>query len=78
MYRWPYCSATAYQWLNILGLKDSAEALIMAAQEQGLDTISVEARSRKDLTQGREGESRTLIALSLSLQSLLCVGFNVV
>ena len=32
-----------YQWLEKAGLKDSTEALIMAAQEQELSTRSVEA-----------------------------------
>ncbi len=31
------------QWLEKAGLKDSAEALIMAAQEQALSTTSIEA-----------------------------------
>lgn len=33
-----------YQWLEKAVLKDNTEALIMAAQEQGLCTRSVEAR----------------------------------
>ena len=32
-----------YQWLERAGLRDSAEALIIAAQEQVLDTSSIEA-----------------------------------
>lgn len=32
-----------YQWLEKAGLKDSTEALIMAAQEQALNTRSIEA-----------------------------------
>lgn len=30
------------QWLEKAGLRDSTEALIMAAQEQALDTRSIE------------------------------------
>ena len=40
-----------YQWLEKAALKDSTEALIMAAQEQALNTRSIEARiyhSRQD------------------------------
>uniref|UniRef100_A0A669EZW7 Reverse transcriptase domain-containing protein n=1 Tax=Oreochromis niloticus TaxID=8128 RepID=A0A669EZW7_ORENI len=33
----------SYQWLDKAGLKDSTEALIMAAQEQALSTRSIEA-----------------------------------
>ncbi|TWW69252.1 hypothetical protein D4764_18G0000580 [Takifugu flavidus] len=33
-----------YQWLEKAGLKDSTEALLMAAQEQALNTRSIEAR----------------------------------
>ncbi|TWW77408.1 Cytoplasmic dynein 2 heavy chain 1 [Takifugu flavidus] len=33
-----------YQWLTKAGLKDSTEALIMAAQEQALSTRAIEAR----------------------------------
>ena len=32
----------SYQWLEKAGLKDSTEALIMAAQEQALSTRSIE------------------------------------
>ena len=41
----------SYQWLDKAGLKDSTEALIVAAQEQALSTRSVEAgiyKTRKD------------------------------
>ena len=41
----------SYQWLEKAGLKDSTEALIMAAQEQALSTRSVEAgiyKTRQD------------------------------
>ncbi|KAF7652027.1 hypothetical protein LDENG_00102410 [Lucifuga dentata] len=41
----------SYQWLEKAGLKDSTEALIMAAQEQALSTRSIEAgvyHSRQD------------------------------
>ncbi|KAF7640632.1 hypothetical protein LDENG_00028300 [Lucifuga dentata] len=41
----------SYQWLEKAGLKDSTEALIMAAQEQALRTRSIEAgvyHSRQD------------------------------
>ncbi|TWW69263.1 hypothetical protein D4764_18G0000690 [Takifugu flavidus] len=40
-----------YQWLEKAGLKDSTEALLMAAQEQALNTRAIEARvyhSRQD------------------------------
>ncbi len=33
----------SYQWLERAGLKDSTEALIIAAQEQALNTRSIEA-----------------------------------
>ena len=33
----------SYQWLEKADLKDSTEALIMAAQEQALSTRSIEA-----------------------------------
>ena len=33
----------SYQWLEKAGLKDSTEALIMAAQEQALSTRSIKA-----------------------------------
>ena len=32
-----------YHWLEMAGLRDSTEALIMAAQEQALNTRSIEA-----------------------------------
>ena len=41
----------SFQWLEKAGLKDSTEALIVAAQEQALSTRSIEAgvyRSRQD------------------------------
>ena len=34
----------SYQWLDRAGLKDSTEALIMAAQEQALSTRAIEAQ----------------------------------
>ena len=36
--------AKTYKWLEKAALKDSTEALIMAAQEQALNTRSIEAR----------------------------------
>ena len=42
----------SYQWLERAGLKDSIEALIIAAQEQALSTRSIEAgiyHTRQDL-----------------------------
>uniref|UniRef100_A0A3Q3W1F6 Sulfotransferase n=1 Tax=Mola mola TaxID=94237 RepID=A0A3Q3W1F6_MOLML len=50
-----------YQWLGEAGLRDSTEALIMAAQEQALNTSSIEAGSTTpDRTQGADSAKMPL------------------
>ena len=43
-----------YQWMEKAGLKDSTEALIMAAEEQVLNTRSIEARVYQGLKEELE------------------------
>ena len=51
----------SYQWLEKAGLKDSTQALIMAAQEQALSTRSIEEGSTTPDRTPEAGCAKTLL-----------------